>query len=279
MKEGKWIEGYEGFYSVTRSGQVWSVRAGRYLKPSIASGRYEQVTLSVDGEAKQEYVHRLVVQAFHGPAPSPNHQVAHNNGNPRDNCAENLRWATPQENSHDRYRHGTAGKLTVEDVDAIRAEYSTGTVTQHVLAARYGVQQPCISRIVTGESWAVTYDGDDEDPYERRKRALKLTDEEALEIRQLVADGAKQVELAERYGVSDACISHLVRGHTYLHVGGPLMENRKARLDDADVMTARRAYATGLYTQAELAEQFGVSQAAMSTLLRGKTYTHLPLVD
>ena len=43
-------------------------------------------------------VHRLVCEAFHGPAPSENSVVIHINEDSLDNRAENLRWGTQKEN-------------------------------------------------------------------------------------------------------------------------------------------------------------------------------------
>lgn len=51
-------------------------------------------------------VHRLVCEAFHGPAPSPAHHAAHWNDVGTDNHPGNLRWATPAENVEDMRRNG-----------------------------------------------------------------------------------------------------------------------------------------------------------------------------
>jgi hypothetical protein len=43
--------------------------------------------------------------------------------------------------------------LTEADVRAIRMHYAQGGITQQALAARYGVVQTVISRIVLRKSW------------------------------------------------------------------------------------------------------------------------------
>jgi hypothetical protein len=43
-------------------------------------------------------IHRLVCEAFHGPAPFPRAVVIHLNENALDNRPENLRWGTQKEN-------------------------------------------------------------------------------------------------------------------------------------------------------------------------------------
>ena len=51
-------------------------------------------------QGKNYYVHRLVARAFHGPPPTAEHtQVNHLDGDPCNNRADNLEYATPSENS------------------------------------------------------------------------------------------------------------------------------------------------------------------------------------
>lgn len=49
-------------------------------------------------------VHHLVLEAFHGPRPTGLHGC-HNNGDPLDNRAGNLRWDTQSGNMRDFHRH------------------------------------------------------------------------------------------------------------------------------------------------------------------------------
>lgn len=87
--------------------------------------RYHNVWL---GNGAFKGAHVLVCETFHGPRPSKDHEVAHGNGNRRDNRPSNLRWATPKENKADAFLHGAAprgithgmAKLTEENVRSIR---------------------------------------------------------------------------------------------------------------------------------------------------------------
>ena len=54
---------------------------------------------------KNYWFHILVCTAFHGPRPSPRHQVDHINRDRFDNRPENLRWVTPRENSMNSITH------------------------------------------------------------------------------------------------------------------------------------------------------------------------------
>lgn len=70
---------------------------------------YLRVGLRYDGDSKKQRtvrVHRIVCEAFHGPRPSPKHEVRHVNGIKTDNRPENLAWGTRVENMRDLVSHG-----------------------------------------------------------------------------------------------------------------------------------------------------------------------------
>ena len=113
------VRGRDGEYEVSNLGRVRSLarvvpRRDRYgnagtltvrervLRPSTA-GRYLHVQLGANNSAK---VHTLVLEAFVGPRPD-GLVACHNNGNSKDNRAENLRWDTLSANQLDSVRHGT----------------------------------------------------------------------------------------------------------------------------------------------------------------------------
>lgn len=52
--------------------------------------------------------------------------------------------------------------------------------------------------------------------------AAKLTDQQIVEIRTAYAHGAKQVDLAQQYGVTQGLISGIIRGRRWRHADGPL---------------------------------------------------------
>lgn len=163
--EWRTIAGFPA-YAVSSDGEVKRVRkigrtgrVGTVLQPWI-DGRTGYPTVSLcDGErAHKRTVHSLVCEAFHGPAPSPVHEVAHGDGH-RANCrASNLRWATHAENMADMLLHDThirgvrhpGAKLTDNDVILIRAAKGPRGI-QTRLAERYGVSVSLISLIRKGQ--------------------------------------------------------------------------------------------------------------------------------
>lgn len=174
-EEWRDIAGYEGFYQVSNLGRVRSADRlintvygakrrmyGRVLKPKLnkSRGDYCVVFLSVDGVAKNRYVHQLVLEAFIGPRPGPNYQCCHADRNPQNNRLDNLRWDTPANNTADKLLHGTTGKgersgtakLTDKDILVIRERAKTEI--HRVIAADYGVKRQAIDRIVNKTRWS-----------------------------------------------------------------------------------------------------------------------------
>lgn len=90
--------GYEEYYEVSSAGDIRSLNSGRILSKPIMGAGYQKASLWKDGERAQTSVHRIVATAFHGPAPSPSHEVNHKNGIKTDNRAANLEWVTRSEN-------------------------------------------------------------------------------------------------------------------------------------------------------------------------------------
>lgn len=58
------IKGYEGLYTITENGEVYSLQSGKFLRQSVDRGGYAKVNLSKDGVKKTHLVHKLVAGAF-----------------------------------------------------------------------------------------------------------------------------------------------------------------------------------------------------------------------
>jgi|DEB0MinimDraft_6_1074348.scaffolds.fasta_scaffold01595_11 hypothetical protein len=108
MKEiWKDIPEYEGFYQASNLGNIRSLDRiiddkkskrtykGRILRQIEHSGGYKTVTLSKDGKAIPNYVHRLVMLAFKG---FQKLDVDHLNMNKKDNRLINLEYVSRLEN-------------------------------------------------------------------------------------------------------------------------------------------------------------------------------------
>jgi hypothetical protein len=111
------------------------------------------------GVVKVRKIHQLVLEAFVGPK-LIKQEGCHNDGNPRNNAVENLRWGTRKSNSFDSILHGTMprgerggnSKLTEEDVREIRFLVTTG-VTHRKVALQYGVSKSLVGAVVSRKIW------------------------------------------------------------------------------------------------------------------------------
>lgn len=95
MEQWRDVLGYETLYQVSSTGRIR--RNGRIKSQQIDKGGYCTVWFSKNSKQKNLKVHRLVAEAFI-PNPECKRTVNHIDGNKRNNCVENLEWATHSEN-------------------------------------------------------------------------------------------------------------------------------------------------------------------------------------
>lgn len=180
MEQWKPVVGFEGVYEVSSLGNLRSVdrelpsgrwghvrRKGQPIASKTSRNGRAIVGLRLNGKRVWRGVHQIVCEAFHGPKPSPKHQVAHfPDRDPLNNRAENLRWATALENHGDRRVHETTfpgeknyfAQITAEDVREIRRLYRRGHPrhpgNQAELAERFGLCPAYVQQIANGKAWA-----------------------------------------------------------------------------------------------------------------------------
>src|ERR1700679_2010359 len=102
-------------YTIGTDGSIWSKRSGKWrnLKPFDSNGHgHLAVVFHDNGRNRHDLVHRLVLLAFVGPCPEGMLCRHYPNQDPSDNRLENLSWATPLQNQHDRKENGTSIKMT-----------------------------------------------------------------------------------------------------------------------------------------------------------------------
>lgn len=152
-------------YEVSEVGDVRRVvkrfgNVGLRTPYRVKSG-YLYLVMRSAGKQMAVAVHRLVAEAFIGAAPSPEHEVAHRDGQRASNHWTNLRWATRSENQMDRVEHGTSNRgerfarvrLTEQQVLEIKLDLGRGVIAR-TLAERYAVATTTIKAIKLGRSWA-----------------------------------------------------------------------------------------------------------------------------
>lgn len=162
------VRGYEGLYEISDKGRLRALfkagnfhKPGRLLRPWLMKSGYLQVHLMRPGaKRKAACVHRLLLEAFIGPAPEKC-ECRHLNGDRADNNISNLAWGTHKQNVEDSRRHGTmiqgeragSSKLTADDVVEIRR-----LIGEHVsrkdIAQLFQIDVSNISCIVLRKTWS-----------------------------------------------------------------------------------------------------------------------------
>jgi hypothetical protein len=154
------IYGYTGLYEVSSQGRIRSLYGDRILRQSESGEGYLRVTLVKKGKRKTFFVQQIVCKAFWGPAPGPNYEVGHLDGDRKNNKSNNLEWVTKKQNAAHRRLHGNSGegegnssaKLTRDDVYEILDRYDEGESASS-LGREFGVSHTQILNIVKGKKW------------------------------------------------------------------------------------------------------------------------------
>jgi len=153
------VAGYEGRYSITRDGEVWSHpytrcdgkrRKGLWLRSAVNIYGYKQVVLTKPDKSRRTMsIHRLVATTFLGDGDGL--QVNHKNGIKLDNSVDNLEWCTQEENLKHAHRTGLIShrSLSPEQVREVRSLLESG-IKNIVIARQLNLEQSLISKIKTG---------------------------------------------------------------------------------------------------------------------------------
>lgn len=168
------IEGWEGSYQVSDCGRVRSLDRmvessngrfrrfeGQVLRLQTNTNGYLYIGLHGAGRHVGAAVHRLVLQAFGGPAPE-GHECNHKDGDKSNSRIENLEWSTKSDNQRHAYANGLASqkgeannqaKLSPEIVEALRKVYALGQHTLDQVGLMFGVSGGNVGYIVRGDTW------------------------------------------------------------------------------------------------------------------------------
>ncbi len=163
------IEEYEGKYSITNDGKVWSHLKEIFLKQMTNNSGYKMVWLKGNGKPKGVTVHRLVAKSY---VDNPNGLpiVNHKDSNQTNNDYTNLEWCTHAHNNKHAWDSGKqkntprkqevarengkkSRKLTPDQVREIRYKYRTSKVTYKELCKEYGIKIQTMSNMICGNTY------------------------------------------------------------------------------------------------------------------------------
>lgn len=134
------IPGYEGRYSATKEGRIYSHKNKRLLKNYRTKNGYLKVELHKDGGSKAMLVHRLIALTYI-PNPSNYPHINHLDSVRDNNLWTNLEWCTPSMNSMHAISKGS-------HVTAKVRKLTPETMTQIIQMRRKGMSQPKIAKVL-----------------------------------------------------------------------------------------------------------------------------------
>jgi predicted DNA-binding protein YlxM (UPF0122 family) len=234
LKTEEWrdVPGYEGWYQVSNIGRVrgvdrWIVVRGARGGPRLVKGKmmtqrlhrngYMRVRLCKHNLAESVGVHSLVACAFLGDRPT-GYDIHHKDGSRTNNRADNLEYRSRQEHLGGEMHYRTS--LTDEDVIEIRRLYESCDLSVKDIADKKGITYGAAQSIINGSNWKHL-------PITKRLHlrtrgsknpCAKLTEDQIGEIRNLLKDGFRQTDIAERFGVRQTTISDIALGKRWKHV-------------------------------------------------------------
>lgn len=159
MEIWKQIKGYEGYYDISNTGKVKSVKRrekvsrGRVstkkeiiLKTCLNRYGYPTVTLVVNKKYKGFLLHRLLAINF---IPNPNNYsiVNHIDGNKQNFQLNNLEWTTASLNQKHAYDNGLRKKKISEKDKELIVSLNNSGLTYLKIAEKFKVSQSLIGKI------------------------------------------------------------------------------------------------------------------------------------
>lgn len=228
------VVGYEGAYQISNLGRVRSLdrkvncchnsqrlHKGKIIIPFRSRPGYLRIELGTK-KPRKHFVHRLIAKAFiNNPENLP--FINHKDGNKLNNDVSNLEWCDSLHNNRHAVTTGlnkvfgennNKSKLRDRDIVRIRELYSNRLFNQTELAKKYNVDPSLISQIVLGKIWKHIKNApllkSGEINFKR-----KFTAEQVTSIRDEYKECLSYINLAKKHGVSDYCITCIIKRKTY----------------------------------------------------------------
>lgn len=228
------VVGFPG-YEVSDKGRVRTLRKGnpRPRKPEIDKDGYSRLSIQRDGRYVHVLVHRLVCEAFNGPAPEDRTMCCHEDNDKTNNRPSNLRWDTQAGNIADKLKHGThqigskhgSSSCTEKDVEIVIDALRSGA-TLDVAAKTAGVSFSVAASVSSNKGWKhVTGDVGERITRRRVEGAVGelhphavFTNAQVTDLIQRFMRGTPVSDLAKQFGTSYSRAWNIANRKSWRHI-------------------------------------------------------------
>jgi len=111
-------------------------------------------------------------------------------------------------------------KLNLEDVSKIRELYKTNNYTYKDIAYLYNIGPTTVYRIIKNINYINNDYFESKEHSQHLKSQKKLNINQVIEIKKLLLDGFKNIEIAKKYNVDSSLISAIKIGRIWKHIKG-----------------------------------------------------------
>jgi group I intron endonuclease len=164
--------------------------------------------------------------------------------------------------------------LTEKEVIEIKTHIKNKTMSVKKLSEIYNVKRSVISNIKNGHNWThITIDGfvSDNTIY----RNATLTDEQVVEVKNLLKNEFTHMFIAEKFNVSESYISGIHRGSIRKEVyveGFETSKNVHKKLNENQVREIKKLLADGDMNNKEIALLYNVSNQTICDIKKGRKW-------
>lgn len=85
-------------YYIDEEGNLFNQKTKKFLKGQINKNGYHSYNITINGEKKRLYKHRMILETFYPVEDMEKLQINHKDGDKNNNNISNLEWVSPKEN-------------------------------------------------------------------------------------------------------------------------------------------------------------------------------------
>lgn len=246
----------------------------KLIIPATDKLGYKRVNIKINkNKSIHVLVHRLVLETFRRKR-LPHEVCRHLNGKPSNNELRNIKWGTQQENTDDKWLHGTmpVGEKhhNTSLTNKQACEIACDTRMYRKIAKDYNCTVGTVRGIKTGvyftEATKNTLRVLDLEPHEgHRNVRAKCTEKLAIKI--YTQSGMNNLEISNKYNISEHIVGAIRRGHRYKNVTNGLYLGKPAKTSLSNKILAyvRKSNKSAL----ELAKELNIARSTVYNIRNG----------